>query len=50
MVWELPGGLVQELGVPAAQTVKHLPAMQKTVGSTAGWGRSPGGELGNPLQ
>ena len=33
-----------------AQTVKNLPAMWETLGLTPGWGRSPGGGRGKPLQ
>ena len=33
-----------------AQTVKNLPAMQETWVRSVGWGRSPGGGHGNPLQ
>ena len=33
-----------------AQMVKNMPAMRETWGSIPGFGRSPGGEHGNPLQ
>ena len=33
-----------------AQTVKNLPAMWETWVQSLGWGRSPGGVHGNPLQ
>ena len=33
-----------------ALVVKNLPANQGDMSSTPGWGRSPGGGNGNPLQ
>ena len=33
-----------------AQMVKNLPVMQETRVQSVGWGRSPGGKNGNPLQ
>ena len=33
-----------------ALVVKNLPANVRDVGSIPGWGRSPGGRHGNPLQ
>ena len=33
-----------------AQTVKNLPLIQETQIQSLGWGRSPGGKNGNPLQ
>ena len=33
-----------------AQLVEKLPAMQETIGSIPGLGRSPGGGHGNPLK
>ena len=33
-----------------AQLVKNLPAMQETLGSIPGWGRSAGEGIGDPLQ
>ena len=32
------------------QMVKNTPALQETLGSIPGWGRSPGEENGYPLQ
>ena len=41
----------QEMGASlVAQLVKNLPAMQGNLGWIPGWGRSPGGGHGNPLQ
>ena len=39
-------------GFSDGSAVKNLPAMQKTgeLGLITGWGRSPGGGHGNPLQ
>ena len=37
-------------GFPDGSVVKYLPANVGDIGSTPGWGRSPGGENGNPLQ
>ena len=37
-------------GVPGSSVVKNLPANAGDVGSTLGWGRSPGEGNGNPLQ
>ena len=33
-----------------AQMVKNLPLIQETQIQSLGWGRSPGGKNGNPLQ
>ena len=38
------------MGFPGGSEVKHPPANVGHVGSIPGWGRSPGGENGNPLQ
>ena len=38
------------LGIRLTQTVKNLPVNAGDVGSIPGWGRSPGGGHGNPLQ
>ena len=44
-------GLVLELpGFPYGSAVKNPPANAGDVGSIPGWGRSPGGGNGNPLQ
>ena len=37
-------------GFPGSSVVKNLPANEGDAGSTLGWGRSPGGGHGNPLQ
>ena len=37
-------------GCPGGSVVKNLPADAGDVGSIPGWGRSPGGENGNPPQ
>ena len=35
---------------PGGSDGKNMPAMQETPGSIPGWGRSPGGGNGKPLQ
>ena len=43
--------VICELGdFPGGSSVKNLPAMQETMGSIPGLGRSPGGGLSNLLQ
>ena len=37
-------------GFPGGAVVKNPPANAGDVGSIPGWGRSPGGGNGNPLQ
>ena len=37
-------------GLPGGSAVKTLPANSGDVGSIPGWGRSPGGGYGKPLQ
>ena len=37
-------------GFPGGSVVKNLPASARDAGSMPGWGRSPGGGNGNPLQ
>ena len=38
------------LGFPGVSAVKNPPANAGDMGLIPGWGRSPGGENGNPLQ
>ena len=38
------------LGFPGGSVVKNLPANAGDIGSIPGWGRSPGGGNGKPLQ
>ena len=38
------------MGFPGGAVVKNSPANAGHVGSIPGWGRSPGGGNGNPLQ
>ena len=38
------------VGFPGGSVVKNLPANAGDMGSVPGWGRSPGGGHGNPLQ
>ena len=38
------------MGFPGGSVVKNPPANAGDVGSIPGWGRSPGGGHGNPLQ
>ena len=37
-------------GFPDGSVAKYLPANVGDISSTPGWGRSPGGGNGNPLQ
>ena len=46
--WFLSGNIW--LGIRLTQTVKNMPVNAGDVGSIPGWGRSPGGGHGNPLQ
>jgi len=41
---------VLNIGFPGGTVVKNSPANAGHVGSIPGWGRSPGGGNGNPLQ
>ena len=38
------------MGFPGGSVVKNPPTNAEDVGSIPGWGRSPGGGHGNPLQ
>ena len=47
--WEFPGGPVVG-GFPGSSVSKESACSAGDPGSSPGWGRSPGGENGNPLQ
>ena len=42
--------ITQSKDFPGDTEVKNLPVSSGGTGSVAGWGRSPGGGHGNPLQ
>ena len=42
--------IIQCVGFPGGSVVKNLPASARDTGSIPGWGRSPEGGNGNPLQ
>ena len=48
--WYVSASLVAQRASLVVQTVKNLPAMQKTQVQSLGQGKSPGEGNGNPLQ